>query len=137
MRRRAFIAGAGAALAACTLPPSAGSPTPGASGTVASRAAQIVAGLSLEQKAGQLMSLAFHGTKITPAVEAMIRQRGASGIVLRTENADDAAGLAKLAADLQTIARDAKVPPLLLSIDHEGGPVLRIGKGMTVVPGQM
>ena len=137
MRRRAFIAGAGAALAACTLPPSAGSPTPGASGTVASRAAQIVAGLSLEQKAGQLMSVAFHGTKITPAVEAMIRQRGASGIVLRTENADDAAGLAKLAADLQTIARDAKVPPLLLSIDHEGGPVLRIGKGMTVVPGQM
>ena len=136
MRRRAFLASAGAALAACTLPPS-GSPTPGASGTSASRVAQIVSGLSLEQKVGQLMSVAFHGTKITPAVEAMIRQRGASGIVLRTENADDAAGLTKLAADLQSIARDAKVPPLLLSIDHEGGPVLRIGKGMTVVPGQM
>ena len=137
MRRRAFLASAGAALAACTLPPSSGSPTPGASATAASRVAQIVSALSLEQKVGQLMSIAFHGTKITPAVEAMIRQRGASGIVLRSENAEDAAGMTKLAADLQAIARDAKVPPLLLSIDHEGGPVLRIGKGMTVVPGQM
>ena len=136
MKRRAFLASAGAAAAACTLPFTP-SPTPGPSATVASRAAQIVAGLTLEQKVGQLMSIAFHGTKITPAVEAMIRERGASGIVLRAENADDAAGLTKLSADLQAIARDAKVPPLLLSIDHEGGPVLRIGKGMTVTPGQM
>ncbi|MDQ2952136.1 MAG: glycoside hydrolase family 3 C-terminal domain-containing protein, partial [Chloroflexota bacterium] len=86
---------------------------------------------------GQLMSIAFHGTKITPAVEAMIRQRAVGGIVLRAENADDAAGLAKLIADIQSIAKDAKVPPLLMSIDQEGGPVIRIGRGMTIVPGQM
>ena len=137
MRRRAFLATAGAAAAACTIPQLGASTTPEASATAASRAAQIVGGLSIEQKAGQLMSVAFHGTKITPAVEAMIRQRGVGGLVLRAENADDAAGLTRLAADAQAIARDAKVPPLLLSIDHEGGPVLRIGRGMTIVPGQM
>lgn len=137
MKRRALLATAGAAAAACALPQLSASPTPGASASVASRAQQILASLTLEQKVGQLMSIAFHGTKITPAVEAMIRQRGAGGIVLRSENAEDAAALTKLSADVQAIARDAKVPPLLLSIDHEGGPVLRIGKGMTVVPGQM
>ena len=138
MKRRAFLASAGAALAACTSPITiGGTPTPAASPTVAGRAAQILATLSLEQKVGQLMSVAFHGTKITPAVEAMIRQRAVGGVVLRAENADDAAGLTKLIADLQSIAKDAKVPPLLVSIDQEGGPVIRIGRGMTIVPGQM
>lgn len=138
MKRRAFLASAGAALAACTSPITIGGTSPqAASPTVAGRAAQILATLSLEQKVGQLMSVAFHGTKITPAVEAMIRQRALGGVVLRAENADDAAGLTKLIADLQSIARDAKVPPLLVSIDQEGGPVIRIGKGMTIVPGQM
>jgi beta-N-acetylhexosaminidase len=140
VKRRAFLASAGAAAAACSLPPMPPSVSdlPAPSATLApSRAVQILTSLSLEQKVGQLMSIAFHGTKITPAVEAMIRQRGASGLVLRAENAEDAAGLRKLTADVQAIARDAKVPPLLISIDHEGGPVLRIGKGMTVVPGQM
>ena len=138
MKRRAFLASAGGALAACTLPAdSIGSPTLGPSATVPARAAQILASLTPEQKVGQLMSIAFHGTKITPAVEAMIRQRGIGGLVLRAENADDAAGLTRLTADLQAVARDAKMPPLLISIDHEGGPVLRVGKGMTIVPGQM
>ena len=138
MRRRAFLASAGGALAACTIPKtSTGSPTIGPEATVPERAAQIVASLTPEQKVGQLMSIAFHGTKITPAVEAMIRQRGIGGLVLHAENADDAAGLTKLTADLQAIARDAKVPPLMISIDHEGGPVMRVGTGMTIVPGQM
>ncbi len=98
---------------------------------------EILASLPLEQKVGQLMSIAFHGTKITAAVEAMIRQRAVGGLVLRAENADDAAGLTRLTADLQTIARDARVPPLLISLDQEGGPVIRVGKGMTILPGQM
>jgi beta-N-acetylhexosaminidase len=139
VKRRAFLASAGAAVAACTQPilSPPGSATPMPSASPADRAAQILATLTPEQKVGQLMSIAFHGTKITPAVEAMIRQRGAGGLVLRAENADDAVGLKKLTADLQTIARDAKVPPLLISLDQEGGPVVRIGKGMTLVPGQM
>lgn len=141
MRRRALLAGAGAALAACTVPSLDGrAPTPtapGSSAPVADRAAAILASLSLEQRVGQCMSIAFHGKRITPAVEAMIRQRAVGGLVLRTENADDAAGLAKLAGDLQAIAREAKVPPLMLSLDQEGGPVIRFARGMTAVPGQM
>lgn len=132
MKRRALLAASAAAIASCGAPPFATT-----SRTPSARVSALLASLSPEQKVGQLMSIAFHGKKITPAVEAMIRQRAVGGLVLRTENADDAAGMAKLASDLQAIAREAKVPPLLLSIDQEGGPVIRIAKGMTIVPGEM
>ena len=93
--------------------------------------------MSLERKAGQLMSVAFHGTKITSALEAMIRDRGVGGVILYSENFSDATGLAKLIADLDQIARDAKSLPLFFEVDQEGGPVIRINKGATVLPGQM
>jgi beta-N-acetylhexosaminidase len=126
MKRRAFLGAAGAALAACLAP-----------GPEPSRTAKLLASLSVEQRAGQTMAVAFHGTRITSAVEEMIRTRGIGGIVLRAENAADATALARLCADLQRIAAEAKVPPLFLALDQEGGSVARIGSGMTVFPSQM
>ena len=126
MKRRAFIAGAGATLAACITP----APEP-------SRVAKLIASFSLDQRAGQTMAIAFHGASITSAVEEMIRTRGIGGVVLRAENAPDAAALARICADLQRIASEAKIPPLFLALDQEGGSVARIGKGMTVLPSQM
>jgi beta-N-acetylhexosaminidase len=127
MRRREFLrAAAGGAIAAC-LPTST---TPSATGDVVSR-------LSLERRVGQLMSVAFHGTTITSSLEAMIRDRGVGGVVLYSENFTDASSLAKLVADLDRIARDAKSLPLFFEIDQEGGPVIRITKGATVLPSQM
>ncbi|MDO8506794.1 MAG: glycoside hydrolase family 3 N-terminal domain-containing protein [Candidatus Limnocylindria bacterium] len=141
MRRRAFLASAGAALAACAVPPPAGIASPSAIATpspaATARIAGILASLSLEQRVGQTMSVAFHGPRITPAIEAMIRQRAVGGLVLRSENAGDAGAMRALARDLQSIARDAKVPPLLLALDQEGGPIIRLDSGMTVLPGQM
>ena len=84
------------------------------------------------------MSVAFHGTKITPALEAMIRGRGVGGVILFSENCDgDAAKLKTLIADLSRIAAEAKVPPLFFSIDQEGGAVVRLGRGTTILPGNM
>jgi beta-N-acetylhexosaminidase len=124
-RRDLLRAAAATALAACA-PTTAPSPT-----------GDLVGAMSLERKAGQLMSVAFHGTKITSALEAMIRDRGVGGVILYSENFADAAGLAKLLADLNQIARDAKSLPLFFEVDQEGGPVIRIDKGATVLPGQM
>ncbi len=127
MKRRDFLrAAAATALAACA-------PTPPTSGTTA----DVVGGMSLERKVGQLMSVAFHGTTITSSLEAMVRDRGVGGVILYSENFTDAAGLAKLVADLDRIARDAKSLPLFFEIDQEGGPVIRINKGATILPGQM
>ena len=115
MRRRDFLrAAAASAIAACA--PT--NTTPGPTG-------DVVSGMSLERKVGQLMSVAFHGTKITSSLEAMIRDRGVGGVILYSENFTDAAGLAKLVSDLDRIARDAKSLPLFFEIDQEGGPVFR------------
>jgi beta-N-acetylhexosaminidase len=124
-RRDLLRAAAATALAACA-PTAAPSPT-----------GDVVGSMSLARKAGQLMSVAFHGTKITSALEAMIRDRGVGGVILYSENFADAAGLAKLVADLNQIARDAKSLPLFFEVDQEGGPVIRINKGATILPGQM
>src|SRR2546423_1035899 len=126
MKRRDFLrAAAATALAAC-----APTTTPGPTG-------DVVGPMSLERKAGQLMSVAFHGTTVTSSLEAMIRDRGIGGVILYSENFTDAAGLAKLVADLDQIARDARSLPLFFEIDQEGGPVIRINKGATILPGQM
>jgi beta-N-acetylhexosaminidase len=95
--------------------------------------------MSLERKVGQLMSVAFHGTKITSSLEAMIRDRGVGGVIIYSENFTDAASLAKLVADLDRIAREARSfsVPLFIEMDQEGGPVIRISKGATILPGQM
>src|SRR5512132_60703 len=126
MKRRAFLGAAAATLAACAAP----APEP-------SRIATILASLSLDQRAGQTMAVAFHGASVTSAVEEMIRVRGVGGLVLRAENAPDAAALARICADLQRIAAEAKIAPLFLALDQEGGSIARIGSGMTVFPSQM
>src|SRR2546430_8133357 len=126
MKRRDFLrAAAASAVAAC-----APTTTPTASG-------DVVAAMSLERKVGQLMSVAFHGPKITSSLEGMIRDRGVGGVILYSENFTDAASLAKLVADLDQIARDAKSLPPFFEMDQEGGPVIRISKGATILPGQM
>ena len=125
MNRRAFLGAAAATLAACAAPPEP------------SRVAKLLASLSVEQRAGQTMAIAFHGSSVTSAVEDMIRTRGVGGIVLRAENAPNATALARICADLQRIAAEAKIPPLFLALDQEGGSVVRIGSGMTVFTSQM
>ena len=126
-RREVLRAAAAGAIAACV-------PIPA---TAPSAATDVVASMSLERKVGQLMSVAFHGKTITSSLEAMIRDRGVGGVILFSENFTDAAVLAKLVADLDRIAREAKSLPLFFEIDQEGGPVIRINKGATVLPSQM
>jgi len=126
MKRRAFLSAAAATLAACAVP-----------GPEPSRVAKILASLSLDQRAGQTMAIAFHGSSVTSAVEEMIRSRGLGGVVLRAENAPNATALRLICADLQRIASEANIPPLFLALDQEGGSVVRVGSGMTVFTSQM
>ena len=135
MNRRRFLSSlsAAAALAACE--PLTGS-TPGPSASAA-RIDRLIANMSIAERAGQLMSVAFHGTSITPTLEAMIRQRKVGGVILYSENFTDASSVKRLASDLQRIASDAKTVPLFVSIDQEGGAVVRVADGATVLPGSM
>jgi beta-N-acetylhexosaminidase len=126
MNRRTFLGAAAATLAACAAP-----------GPEPSRIAKLLASLSVDQRAGQTMAIAFHGSSVTSAVEEMIRTRGVGGVVLRAENAPDASALARICADLQRIAAEARIPSLFLALDQEGGSVVRVASGMTIFPSQM
>jgi beta-N-acetylhexosaminidase len=129
--RRALLAGAGAVACTTALPERSAPPAP------AARAAALLAAMSIADRAAQTMSVAFHGRGITSHAERMIREKHVGGIVIFRENAEDASALRRLAADLQRIARDARIPPLFIAIDQEGGPVVRLGRGVAIPPAQM
>ena len=135
MNRRRLLAAAAATTALAACEPFHTTPIGSLGGT---RVDRLLASMSPAARAGQLMSVAFHGAKITPALEGMIRGRGLGGVILFSENFDgDAAKLKALIGDLSRIAAEAKIPPLFFSIDQEGGAVVRITRGATILPGNM
>ena len=135
MNRRRLLAAAAATTALAACEPFHTTPIGSLGGT---RVDRLLASMSPAARAGQLMSVAFHGAKITPALEGMIRGRGLGGVILFSENFDgDAAKLRALIGDLSRIAAEAKIPPLFFSIDQEGGAVVRITRGATILPGNM
>lgn len=93
--------------------------------------------MSLEQKAGQVMSVAFHGADIPSSLEQVIREQRVGSIILYKENIASPARLAVLLNDLGRVARAANLPPLLFPIDQEGGPAVRLGRGAAVLPAAM
>ena len=98
------------------------------------QAEQVLAGMSLEQKVGQVFMLGFEGTTLTPANRALIHDLHLGGVTLFARNIRDAQQLARLDADLQTIADPV---PLFISVDQEGGLVVRVTQGATIFPGNM
>jgi beta-N-acetylhexosaminidase len=130
MRRRRLIRLAGALAATACVPgqerrPDASPPPTG------------IAAMSIDERVGQLMTVAFHGKRITGHLEAMIRAKRVGGVIVFAENAGDAAELRALTSDLQRIAREAGAQRLFIAIDHEGGSVIRVARGLTVLPGAM
>ncbi len=135
MNRRGLLTAALSTTALTACEPFLGS---AAKTTTPSRVDRLLSGMTLGDRAGQLMSVAFHGTKITPALETMIREKKIGGVILYSENFDgDASSLKRLVSDLSRIAADAKTPPLFFSIDQEGGAVVRIARGAAILPGNM
>jgi len=127
LRRRQLLGSAGAVAATACWPwQSEPSPSP-----------DPISSMSIEERVGQLMIVAFHGRSITPHLEDLIRRRHVGGVIVFAENAEDASGLRSLAADLQKISSQAGGQPLHIAIDHEGGSVIRVARGLTVLPSAM
>lgn len=120
----------------------------------AGRASEILTGMTLEEKAGQMIiadfrswkknpedenSAAANVTELPEAVEEAIRNDYFGGIILFAENCtENDKALALVGQMQQANAKSARVNPipLLIAIDQEGGAVTRLGEG-TVWPGNM
>jgi beta-N-acetylhexosaminidase len=97
-------------------------------------AQQTLARMTLEQKVGQVFMLGFDGTSLNDSNRALIQGLHLGGVTLFGRNIENASQLAKLDGDLQTIADPV---PLFISVDQEGGLVVRVTEGATIFPGNM
>jgi beta-N-acetylhexosaminidase len=90
--------------------------------------------MTLEQKVGQVFMLGFEGTALNASNRTLIQGLHLGGVTLFARNVENGPQLARLDADLQTIADPV---PLFVSVDQEGGLVVRVTDGATVFPGNM
>jgi len=93
--------------------------------------------VDLRELVGQLFVVDFTGQTPTPEVVRLIERDGVGGVILFDKNIASPRQIAVLTNTLQEIAAAAKRPPLLVSADQEGGPVVRLREGATHFPSAM
>lgn len=147
LSRRAFgaaaLTGAGAAAA---LPATAH-----AAPVDDSRLEEILAGMSLEQKIGQLfVAVGYGSTADAPhpsntsstgvdTIAEIVRTHHVGGLIyfVWSDNLQDIEQIATLSNDVQAAALDSTGIPLVISADEERGIVFRLPAPATPLPGQM
>lgn len=107
---------------------------------------QLLQRLSLEAKVGQIMVVAFSGDTPTSDVLGLIDSQRVGGVILFQDNVGRGSPerVRSMTDSLQSRARapqggkgsDPGVP-LLMAVDQEGGPVVRVGEAATLFPGAM
>jgi beta-glucosidase-like glycosyl hydrolase len=86
-----------------------------------------IAEWSLEEKIGQLLLVGFRSTE-------QVKRLKPGGVVLFSWNMKDVEEARRLTAELRQLAHEQFRAPLFVAIDHEGGQVLRLRKGLTDFP---
>lgn len=101
---------------------------------------RIVSGMSLEAKVGQAMVVAFAGDTPTADVLGLIDDLRVGGVILFQDNVGRGSPdrVRGTVASLQVRALTSTGGvPLLVAVDQEGGPVVRVGEAATLFPGAM
>jgi beta-N-acetylhexosaminidase len=89
--------------------------------------------LGLKEKIGQLFMCGFDGLEPTDDIMNLIKEYGIGGVIYFRRNVRDASQVEALSGKLQQASAD----PLFIAIDQEGGMVVRLEEGVTVMPGAM
>ncbi|MDQ7820760.1 MAG: beta-N-acetylhexosaminidase [Armatimonadota bacterium] len=92
---------------------------------------------SLADDVGQHVIVDFSGPEITSGLERLVREGRIGGVILFDKNVRSPDQVRALTADLQSMAASAGLPPLLVTVDQEGGAVNRLREGVTVFPSPM
>ncbi len=96
---------------------------------------EILAGMSTEQKVGQLMMVGFGGKKMGPEIKALVKGLHVGAVALYSRNIHDIWQVKRLVSDLRKAMRTEIQP--FIAIDQEGGNVVRIHSRVSVLPGSM
>jgi beta-N-acetylhexosaminidase len=94
---------------------------------------------SIEDALGQKMLLAFKGKNNIPGEvhEAIRMYRPAGFTLFRAFNIDHPAQVRELTQSLQRVAQEHGLEPFLIGVDQEGGQLMAIGEGVTLLPGNL
>ncbi len=91
--------------------------------------------LSLDVAVGQIIAVSFAGTEVSPQLRRLVLEHKVGTVLLFRHNFRDAAGLTRLTAQLDSLGREARLPaPLLVTLDEEGGRVMRVTDGVAPLP---
>jgi beta-N-acetylhexosaminidase len=91
--------------------------------------------LTDEQLAGQRLVVGFEGKTLGDGLDTFLGEIPVGGLILFKRNVSDPAQLTALCQGAQAIVSEQGNPPLVISIDQEGGPVARLGPPFSVFPG--
>jgi len=100
----------------------------------------IVAAMTVEEKAAQMMFVGFHGAEMPQQYAEWIERTGLGGIILFTRNVKSVEQTRTLTDAIQAAgARSRHALPLAVGIDQEGGTVVRLSEaaGYTHLPSNM
>ena len=97
----------------------------------------IVKDMSVERKVGQLLMVGLPGGSVTSEVRRLIKNYKPGGIILFGYNISEKEKLVKFIDELQKESLEQSGFPLFISLDQEGGRVVRIVDGVTQFPGAM
>jgi len=87
---------------------------------------------------GQMMAASFDGPTITDGLRHLILDEKVGTVLVFGDNFADAPSLARLTAQLQALGQQAGLPaPLLVTLDEEGGRVMRITDGIAPLPSEL
>jgi beta-N-acetylhexosaminidase len=95
-----------------------------------------IARMSDEEKLAQLMVTGFAGTSITPEVEDLVGRWRVGALALFSRNVKSPDQVRKLTKSIRALVPKGAPPPFL-AIDQEGGSVVRLKQGATVLPSAM
>jgi beta-N-acetylhexosaminidase len=96
------------------------------------------AGVPAQKLLGQRIMVGFSGTSPPGSLLAQVRAGKVGSVILFSANVGSRTQLKSLTASLQRAARQGHNPPLLISVDQEGGEVKRLQNGPpTLSPPQM
>jgi beta-N-acetylhexosaminidase len=98
---------------------------------------QTLVNMSIEEKIGQMLLSGVAGYQPHQAVCSYLKSISAGGAFYRKGNVTDPEQLRNFSTGLQSCAREAGMPPLLIAMDHEGQYVHRFERGATLFPAAM
>ena len=101
------------------------------------QAAEIVSKMTDEEKAGQVIHIAIPKNYLDEVAISELQKVRPGGVILFGVNVGKKKEIRALTKGLQLEMKNLNSPPLFISIDQEGGRVVRVEKGVTSFPGAL